>query len=386
MTREIAEFFKRTVCRYFALGAWIVLRSRRPTIIAVTGSVGKTTTKETIAAVLAHPGAKRVVGSVAKTPGNLNDNYGLPLTVLLYPGWPRSHVELIRRMCLAPFRALKLAAIGSYPDMLVLEYAVCFEGDIPALARLAPPTVAVVTAIGPAHLEVLGTIEGIAEAKGALVRNAPKSGLVVLGSDNPCLSQMASQARAPVVTVNGIGKELSDNAARAVGRFLGVPDDVIETALGEMPPLKRRLHFHDLGALTLIDDSFNANPLSMTLALHTLRSAAASGQRKIALLGYMAELGAESDQHHERIGVVARECADVLVGVGEPAHRYRGQYWFEDAGTCIRHLQDIVRPGDVVLVKGSSSSHMYDVADAICRDRLLPDRPLPTVAAGRPSS
>jgi UDP-N-acetylmuramoyl-tripeptide--D-alanyl-D-alanine ligase len=365
MADRLRQGFKRIVFRYFGAWAWLVLRARKPTIVGVTGSVGKTTTKEAIAAVLSHPRAAPIVGTVGKTPGNLNEDFGLPLTVLRFPTWPISRLQLVGWMCAAPVRALRFAAGGRYPDVLVLEYAVCFDGNVPALARLAPPTIAVVTNVGPAHLEVLGTIERIAEAKGALVRAAPKSGLVVLGTDNPCLARMAAEATAPVVTVSGSGRALSDNVARAVGGFLGIPQDVVDAALQEMPPLARRLHFRDLDWVKLIDDSFNANPLSMTLALHTLRDAAVPGQRKVALLGYMAELGGDAAQYHEQIGALARECADVVVGVGEPARHFRSDHWFEDARACSRGLPVIVRPGDLVLVKGSSSSHMYDVADAI---------------------
>jgi UDP-N-acetylmuramoyl-tripeptide--D-alanyl-D-alanine ligase len=365
MANRLKQVLKRIVSKYFGAWAWLVLRARKPTIIGVTGSVGKTTTKEAIFAVLSHPRAAAIVGSVGKTPGNLNDDFGLPLTVLRYPTWPLSRLQLVCWMCAAPVRALRFAAGGRYPDVLVLEYAVCFEGNVPALARLAPPRIAVITNIGPAHLEVLGTIERVAEAKGALVRAAPKSGLVVLGTDNPFRSRLAAEATAPVVTVNGVGRSLSDNVARAIGSFLGIPQDGVDAALRDMPPLERRLQFRDLEWVRLIDDSFNANPLSMALALHTLRDAAGPGQRKVALLGYMAELGGDAEQYHEQIGALARTCADVVVGVGEPARHFRSDHWFEDACACSRRLPGIVRPGDLVLVKGSSSSHMYDVADAI---------------------
>ena len=147
-----------------------------------------------------------------------------------------------------------------------------------------------------------------------------------------------------------------------------------------MPPLPRRLHVRDLAWIKVIDDSFNANPLSMTLALETLRNAAAPGQRKVTLLGHMAELGRDARSYHEQIGALARECADVVVGVGEPARHYGPDQWFEDAGACSRRLPAIVRPGDLVLVKGSSSSHMYEVADAILAMTRLDT---PTVAPGR---
>jgi UDP-N-acetylmuramoyl-tripeptide--D-alanyl-D-alanine ligase len=117
--------------------------------------------------------------------------------------------------------------------------------------------------------------------------------------------------------------------------------------------------------VTLIDDAFNANPLSMKLALKTLRNAAAPGQRTVAVLGHMAELGTAAETYHQEIGTVAHTCADVVVGVGTLARHYDPKYWFESARACAEHLRNILRPRDVVLVKGSSSSQLYDVADRI---------------------
>jgi UDP-N-acetylmuramyl pentapeptide synthase len=331
----------------------------------VTGSVGKTTTKEVIASVLSHAEARPFVGRVRKTPQNLNDNFGLPLTVLGFRRWPASRMQTGRWMCVAPFRALKLAFFGPYADVLVLEYAVCFDGDIPALARLAPPTVAVVTAVGPAHLEVLGTIERIADAKAALVRAVPPSGLVVLGLENPYLAEMAQQTSARVVRVGGVGRSLSDNVARVVGSFFGVGHETIEAAIAATPAVRQRLRFENVGPLTLIDDTINANPLSMKLALDTLEERAASAGRKVALLGYMAELGDDAARYHEEVGAVAHARADVVVGVGPLAQHYEPSHWFETADQCVANLPRLLREKDLVLVKGSASSKMTAVATAI---------------------
>lgn len=356
---------KRAVHAYFGLFARIVLRARKPKIVGVTGSVGKTTTKEVIASVLSDPAARPFVGRVRKTPSNLNDNFGLPLTVLGFRKWPASRAQAVRWMCLAPFRALKFALFVPYADVLVLEYAVCFDGDIPALARLAPPSVAVVTAIGPAHLEVLGTIERIADAKGALVRAVPPSGLVVFGRENPFLSEMARQTSARIIRVGGVGRSLSDNIARAVGTFFGVPRDAIEAAIARTPGVNQRLRFEQVGAVTLIDDTINANPLSMKLALDTLDERAAPDQRKVALLGYMAELGSDAARYHQEVGALAHAHADVIVGVGPLARHYEPSHWFETADQCVAHLPRLLHAEDMVLVKGSASSKMASVAVAI---------------------
>src|SRR3954470_16197278 len=149
----------RVLSPYLFLWARLVLRSRKPCIIGITGSVGKTTTKEMVAYLLMHKDALPIVGSVGKNPGNMNNNIGLPLTVLGYNDWFNSFPEWIAGLCLMPFRSLALATFAAYPKSLVLEFGAGKCGNIHRLARLAPPTVAVVTTIGPAHLEHFKTID-----------------------------------------------------------------------------------------------------------------------------------------------------------------------------------------------------------------------------------
>jgi UDP-N-acetylmuramoyl-tripeptide--D-alanyl-D-alanine ligase len=263
-----------------------------------------------------------------------------------------------------PFRAAA-ALFGHYPDVLVLEYSASPDGDIRRLAKLAHPTVAVVTAIGPAHLEVFGSVARIAEHKGALVRAVPREGLVVLGPDNPHADQMGRDSAAPVIRVRGIGRALSDNIAREVGRFFGVLDETIASAIQDVPAVRHRLEFRSAGTIRIIDDAVNANPLSMTLGLETLRQHAGPGQRTVALLGFMAELGSEAAQYHQQIGALARARADVTIGVGPLARYYDAERWFESVEECIAALPGILRPGDLVFVKGSSASGMKGVAAAI---------------------
>jgi len=222
---------KDAIDAYLGWLARLVVRARRPRVVGVTGSVGKTTTKDVIAAVLSHPDARPVVGTVFKTYQNLNNNRGLPLTVLGYRNWPSTRADLAWRLCVAPFRAMKLALVGPYPDVLVLEYAAADDSDMAWLVTLVRPLVAVVTAIGPAHLEYFRTVERIVEAKGALVRGVDPAGLVVVSGDNAYASGMDTQARARVVKVPGRGRALSENIAREVTGFFGVPDQTIETAL-----------------------------------------------------------------------------------------------------------------------------------------------------------
>jgi UDP-N-acetylmuramoyl-tripeptide--D-alanyl-D-alanine ligase len=355
---------KNAIHRYFGSLARLVVRARRPRVVGITGSVGKTTTKDVIAAVLSHPDARPIVGRVFKTYQNLNNNRGFPLSVLGYRNWPTGRLDLARRMCVAPFRAIKLALAGPYPDVLVLEYAAADDSDMPWLVTLVQPSVAVVTAIGPAHLECFRSVERIAEVKSALVRAVDPTGLVVLSADNTYASEMDSLVSARVVKVGGRGRRLSENAARAVAAFFGVPRRTIETALAEKVVVRGRLDVHELDHVTLIDDSFNASPLSMQLGLDTLAEWRTTG-RRVAILGHMAELGPESVRYHEEIGAYAHTRADLIVGVGLHAPHYKPHHWFGTADECVSQLHALLSRGDVVYVKGSHSVHLVHVVGAI---------------------
>lgn len=357
----------RVVTRYLFFWARRVLRRRNPCIVGVTGSVGKTTTKEMIAAVLMHEEVRPIVGPVWKTSGNLNNNIGLPLTILGYHDWPASRLAWIATLCTLPFRSLAFATSGAYPKILVLEYAAGWRGDVDRLAALAPPTVAVVTAVGPAHLERFKTVERLAQVKSALVRAVPRSGLVVLGQDDGYASNMARDARAPVVKVRGRGRELSQNLAHAVARYFGLSDEVVTTTLSACEAVAGRLNVLELGYVSVIDDAFNANPLSMKLGLDTLAEAARQKQRKVAILGMMAELGVESPRYHEEIAAYARQRADCVIGVGGLAKQYRPDHWFARSEDCAKGLRDLIHRGDCLLVKGSHSVHLFRVVRELKR-------------------
>jgi UDP-N-acetylmuramoyl-tripeptide--D-alanyl-D-alanine ligase len=161
---------------------------------------------------------------------------------------------------------------------------------------------------------------------------------------------------------------LSKNIARVVARRLGVPDQAVESALEAAGATKGRLNRLQARDLTVIDDSYNANPLSMRLGLDTLAEAAPAGCRRVAILGTMGELGAESERYHREIGQHARRCADLVIGVGDMGRRYAPDRWFEDSESCARAIGGLVSPGDWLLVKGSASVAMSRVVDRLMRD------------------
>lgn len=295
--RELLETY--IIIPLFSLCAVLVLRVRRPIVIGVTGSVGKTTAKETIAAVLMHPQAAPSVGRTRKTPGNMNNNFGVPLTVLGFNDWICTGRQWLVQLLLLPLRTLYLASIAPFPKVLVLELSAGPNGNLKRTSRIACPHIAVVTEVGPAHLEHFGSVEGVAQAKCELVRAARASGLMVLNADNPLVAAMAEQSQAPVMMVRGRGLELAQHIARTVARHLGVPDRVTNAALDDQRRVPRRLEEIQVGDMTIIDDAFNANPLSMKLALCILHEGRTGSQRRVAVLGSMVELGQASSHYHQ---------------------------------------------------------------------------------------
>jgi UDP-N-acetylmuramoyl-tripeptide--D-alanyl-D-alanine ligase len=317
---------------------------------------------EMIGAVLSHPEAEGVVGPVGTTAKNMNDDTGLPMSVLLFDDpIPFSTYRGLAEFLLLPYRIARLAFARGYPKVLVLEYGTHWEGHLHRLARLAPPKVAVVTTVGPAHLDRLRTIEGVVHEKSAVVRPVPPDGLVVLGDGHGFVSQFERISQAPVVKVSGRGTELSRNIARVIGRYFGVSEATINSALAEFKGPEGRLTTFEAAGISVIDDSYNANPLSMRLGLDTLVDTTRPGQRRVAVLGGMAELGDDSTSYHEEIGAYARTRADVVIGVGDLAKAYSPDHWFADSRACAEEILSILYSGDHVLIKGSGSARMKTV-------------------------
>lgn len=339
-----------------------VYKVRKPYVIAVTGSAGKSTTTEMIGTTLSGPGVEKLVGPVFYTQENMNDNWGVAATLLRFDQFlliPWNQAVRIALAIRATFRALR-ALIGPYPKVFVLECGVGPTADLERLVTIAPPDIAVVTTIGAAHLEKMKTLDGLVEEKGALVRAVPPRGLVILGDGHPYVERLRGMARAPVVTVQGRGIELARNIALAACRQIGIPEAIAEAATRDFKNPPGRLNRFDVGGMTVIDDTYNANPPSMILGLDTLKESAGS-RRRLAILGFMAELGEDGARYHEEIGVHARTCADVVIGVGELSRHYKPDHWYETSAACAERIAQLVRENDCLLVKGSHSSQMWKV-------------------------
>ncbi|WP_030417853.1 UDP-N-acetylmuramoyl-tripeptide--D-alanyl-D-alanine ligase [Streptomyces sp. SCSIO 75703] len=369
-----------------ALGALArhVVRRLGATLVALTGSAGKTSTKDLIAQVL------RSKAPTVFTPGSLNNEIGLPLTAL-------TATEETR--------------------FLVLEMGARGIGHIRYLAGLTPPSVGLVLNVGSAHIGEFGGREQIAEAKGELVEALPEDGVAVLNADDPLVRAMASRTKAKVILFGESGEadvraenvRLTDSgqpsfrlhtpsgardvtmrlygehhvsnalAAAAVAHELGMSADEIATALSEAGSLSRwRMEVTERpDGVTVVNDAYNANPESMRAALRAL-AAMGKGRRTWAVLGQMAELGDEALAEHDAVGRLAvRLNVSKLVAVGgrEAAWLQLGAYnegsWGEesvhvsDAQAAVDLLRSELRPGDVVLVKASRSVGLESVAAAL---------------------
>jgi UDP-N-acetylmuramoyl-tripeptide--D-alanyl-D-alanine ligase len=348
-------------------------------VAAVTGSNGKTTTKEMMASVLG------ALGPVLKPESSFNNQWGLPLTLL---------------------------RLGPEHRAVALELGANQPGEIAALARISRPSVGIVTVVAAAHTEFFGSLDGVQAEKSALVRAIPPDGAVVLNADDPRVLAMRELAACRVLTVSaarpadvravGVADETADGlgfvleiagarrpirmafagrhnvtnalAAAGVGWAVGLDLDRIASGLEAARPAKGRCVWRRAGQLRVLDDTYNANPTSVAAALRTL-AAGAGGRRRIVVLGDMLELGEIAEPAHREAGrAVAASGAAEFIAMGP--HGGAAVESARAAGLSESHhtttFEDTVAlrlkrlgPGDAVLVKGSRGMRMERVVDAL---------------------
>lgn len=360
---------KAVLASYLGFWARLLLGIKQPSVIGVTGSAGKTTTKEAIVHLMVRCcELGDLVGRTSGSAGNMNTETGLPLAILRFESAPRTRLGWLGMMGLAPLKALILA-ISPYPRYLVLEYAADQPGDIARLTKIARPDVAVVTAIGPAHLELLGTVEQVAIEKLSLVRAMESGRTALLAREIEVPEDIRTNYQ--IVRFDGKGERGARAAAQAVLRILGVDLNDRETEARfegfTLPP--QRMNMLQAGAWWIIDDAYNANPLSMRFALEELsRFAKEKRGRRVAILGDMLELGRESLGYHQAIGKLATTRADLIVGVGPAAKAYLAATWYPTAKVAARAIQTVLRPHDVILVKGSRGVAMEQIVEALVNE------------------
>jgi UDP-N-acetylmuramoyl-tripeptide--D-alanyl-D-alanine ligase len=348
------------------LARWTLLRQDTPAVVGITGTVGKTTTKDALATILRHAGKR-----VSATAGNLNNEIGLPLTILASD--PRTEV-------------------------LVLEMGATHAGDIQYLCAIAPPDIGVLTAISPVHLDSFGTLESLAAAKGELALSLPESGTLVAPAGAPQtatgsgrkLGRRITFARAGEADLLASGIEATDEGLRFVASTAGESAEVrspvfgthlvepllaalggalalglgLEQAARGLSRLQRTGLRGDLYSLrqdiTVYDDSYNASPAAVAAVLrYGADQASRQRRRLVVVLGGMFELGACARAYHREAGeLAARVGVDLLVCVGDEARWYAETFpgralFYPNAESAADALRTELRARDYLIVKGS---------------------------------
>ena len=340
-------------------------------VVGITGSVGKSTTKEMICSVL----SKKY--RVSKTPANHNNDIGMPMAILAMP---------------------------EDTEIAVLEMGMNHFREIAYLASIGKPDTAVITNIGTMHIEHLGSQQGILQAKLEILEGMEKEGKLILNGDDTLLWNFRTQADRDVIYFGSNNPEVRCKASHiqqsqeqlsfrvcyrdkefdvqmaleglhyvsdalsaiAVGMEYGVEPVLIRESLSEFQNMAGRQEIFRVGELTIIKDCYNAGPESMTAALHVLGN---KPGRRVAVLGDMLELGVCAEAEHYRIGRIAAEKADIVLAYGPNSDRVvigartggladshaRG---FEDRAALVAAMKRIIRDGDVILVKGSRGMRM----------------------------
>ncbi len=337
--------------------------------IGITGSVGKTTAKEMVSAVLARK------YNVHKTAGNFNNELGVPLTLF---GLREEHTAA------------------------VIEMGISHFGEMRTLTSIAAPDFGLFTVIGHAHLEHLGDRAGVLRAKGEMIEGIPQSGKIFCCGDDDMLSgadfgrekityglsdscavraenvrtlpdgstacTVVGGGRSFDVSINAYGEHMvaAALAGAAVGMELGLSDEQIREGIASYEPVGSRARLIKTEKIEIIDDCYNSNPTSLA---SSLRSLASLKSRRVAILGDMLELGEESGSLHFRSGEYAKSLGiDLVLAVGEEsAQLARGAegLHFADKAELISALPEIIRPGDAVLVKASRGMHFEDITEEL---------------------
>lgn len=397
----------------FKLKFWskLVLKKYKPEAISISGSVGKTSTKEAVYAVL----SKKF--KVRRSTKNYNNEIGVPLTILgtdspgnSLVGWIRLGIKIIK---------LLIKTDVDYPKLMILELGIDKPGDMDYLNSFIRSTVGIITLIGPVHIEYFGSIEKIQEEKGKLIKGLPKSGTAILNYDNEQTRQMANSSSAKVFTfgfhekatvraeevVFSFEKNDTGNNLRGISFKLGyggsfvpvlLPKVVgynsiyaalagaacgiaygmnlveISEALRDFDSPKGRMNLiSGIKNTLIVDDTYNASPQSMRAAIEILkRLPKKEGARKYAILGDMLELGAYTEEAHREIGKYLSEIKiDGLVVVGERSRdiargsRESGMdndkiFHFPESGEAGKFLKERLNAGDIILIKGSQGMRM----------------------------
>lgn len=388
--------------------AQMVLKRHRPKVIGITGSVGKTSTKDAVSMLLGQ------FYDARQSPKSFNSELGLPLTVLGLKNKWHSPVGWLMNIIQG---AWLIISRGKYPELLVLEMGVDRPGDFDKTLSWIKPDTAVVTAIGdvPVHVEFFQGPEGVAREKGKLVAALKSSGTAILNADDERVMKLAGRTSAKVITygmrdgamVRGSGYRMLVRAGNPYGMTFKLDHDgktmpvKVEGTIGEQNMysllaaaavgVSHNLNLIEIGEglsrykgppgrlslipgankSLIIDDSYNASPLAVSAALKMLFEIKAP--RKIAVLGDMLELGKYTADEHRKVGIMAAKAADIVIAIGMRAkyietNDIKAYHWFVNSTEAAKYTASIIREGDVVLVKGSQGVRCEKVVEAIMRN------------------
>lgn len=408
---------KKTIEKILASFARKTIKKYKPLVIAITGSVGKTTTRKTVASVLDE--AKRVRTAREK---DYNNELGIPLVILGEETQGRSIFGWLGVLWRG-FR-VSMGSDKNYPEILVLEYGIDHPGDMIYLCDIAEPDISVLTMISPVHVEHFGSLENLIAEKATILARTKESGHCFLNVDDDRVLESASKAKGEVHTygmderaqVRGSDIQLSTEpigtsfmlhsegvkydihlahllgkapvssalCAIAIAQHLGLSIDQIAAGLSKLIPTQGRMNvLAGIKGTTILDDSYNAAPASVIAAIDTLREFELKADgRRIAVLGKMAELGNYVRAEHESVGKhVSEKGIDLLVCVGQEATSIRDGalaagmneediMLVSDSIEAGRWLDREIDTDDIILVKGSQSARMEKTVKDIMADPL----------------
>ena len=410
------SFFLRCLKLVLRWMAIVTLKRHCPTVIAITGSVGKSSTKEAVSTVL----SSRF--RVRQSPGNFNNEIGVPLTIL---GLLDTKQSSMARFLMVPFRFLWTLCLPrkQYPEMLILELGIDRVGDMEYLLGFLSPTVGILTTISTSHLEFFKSLSVVSREKGRLILSLPKNGLAVLNADEPRVMKFKDKTKAAVLsygfgegadvrgthvsffrdaTTQSIGSSFKLEyggkiipvrlpniiaehhisaalAAAAVGLFFKMNPLEVAEALRNFQSLPGRMRlFEGVRQSFIVDDTYNASPKSLLAALKTLKSLESS--RRVVALGDMLELGADSDRAHRDVakwildggiqevfllGKNMLLAKEELERIGFPGNHV---HWFPDPDSLGKQLAVSVCEGDTVLLKGSQGMRLEKAVERVLLD------------------
>ncbi|MCL5795864.1 MAG: Mur ligase family protein [Patescibacteria group bacterium] len=345
-----------------------VLSNSKLDIIGITGSAGKSSAKEAVFKVLND--SKKYQGQVKKSEGNLNTEIGLPLAIL---GFKKSPVVFAWPFVLiAAFFRANIPSLNplAHSSILILEYAADKPGDIEYLLTIAKPKIAVITAIGAAHTQFFKSIDNVAKEKRYLIESLPKDGMGIIGKNNPYNKIIATKSQAKISNFDDQSLEPYKEIAKLIGKIYHLSEKEMNKALENYQSLSGRSNIiKGIKNTTIIDDTYNANPLSMKLAFKKIKNLKLKikNSRTIIVLGDMRELGDLSGNAHAEIYHQAKEIADILITVGPEFKKISEENNFKDSFEAGYYLLSKLENRDIILVKGSRAMEMERVVEKVAK-------------------